>query len=278
MSEEERNAHLEELWETGGFKFWIGNYMDVLREEEANRVVYDFWRDKVRARIKDPTVAEKLAPTEPRHPFGTKRPSLEQWYFDFFDQDNVELIDINATPIERVTPDGVVVDDREIALDVLVLATGFDAVTGGLTRIDIRDSQGITLKEKWADGVRTYQGLASAGYPNLLVSYGPQAPTGFCNGPTSAEVQGDFIVETLEYLRDHGYTRIETTPEAEEAWRKLCQELAATTLFPKADSWYMAANIPGKAREMLMYPGGLPAYREELRDCVKNGYEGYQLA
>ncbi len=151
-------------------------------------------------------------------------------------------------------------------------------MTGGLTRMEIRDANGVTLREKWADGVRTYQGLANAGYPNLLVSYGPQAPTGFCNGPTSAECQGDFIVQMLEYMREGGYTRIEPTREAEEAWRNLCQDLAETTLFPKADSWYMAANIPGKAREMLMYPGGLPAYMEELRTSAAKGYEGYELA
>jgi cation diffusion facilitator CzcD-associated flavoprotein CzcO len=276
--EEERTAHFETLWKNGGLKFWVGNYMDILQEEAANRVTYDFWRDKVRARIKDPVLAEKLAPTDPPHPFGTKRVSLEQWYFDMFNQDNVELVDIKETPIERVTPNGVVVNGREVELDVLALATGFDAVTGGLTRLEIRDSQGVTLREKWADGVRTYQGLANAGYPNLLVSYGPQAPTGFLSGPTSAEVQGDFIVETLEYLREHGYTRIEPTHEAEEAWRKLCQELAAPTLFIKADSWYMGTNVPGKAKEMLMYTGGLPAYLEELRDCVAKGYEGYELA
>jgi cyclohexanone monooxygenase len=277
VSEAERDAHFEDLWEAGGFKFWIGNYVDMLMDEDVNRVAYDFWRDKVRERIKDPEVAEKLAPTEPPHPFGTKRVSLEQWYFDLFNQDNVDLVDIRETPLERVTPTGVIVGGREIPLDVLVLATGFDAVTGGITRIDIRDSRGVTLREKWAHGVRTYQGLANAGYPNLLMTYGPQAPTAFINGPTCAEVQGDFIVETLEYLRERGLTRIEPTREAEEGWRKLCQELAEPTLFPKADSWYMAANIPGKTREMLMYPGGVPAYLEILRNCASAGYDGYAL-
>lgn len=278
LPEAERDAHFEALWESGGFRFWIGNFVDMLMDEDVNRVAYDFWRDKVRERIADPEVAEKLAPTNPPHPFGTKRVSLEQWYFDLFNQKNVELVDVKATPIERVEPTGVVVDGREIRLDVLVLATGFDSVTGGMTRIDIRDGRGITLREKWADGVRTYQGLTNAGYPNLLMTYGPQAPTAFINGPTCAEVQGDFIVETLEYLRDRGLTRIEPTRESEEAWRTLCHELAEPTLFPRADSWYMAANIPGKTREMLMYPGGVPAYVEILRTCAAKDYDGYTLA
>ena len=277
VSAEERNAHYEELWALGGFKFWLGNYQDMLRDEAANRTAYNFWRDKVRARIQDPAVAEKLAPTEPPHPFGVKRPSLEQWYFDIFNDDHVELVDIKASPIERITPDGVKTGEREHELDILVMATGFDAVTGGLTQIDIRGTDGASLREKWATGVRTYQGLATAGFPNMLVSYGPQAPTAFCNGPTSAEYQGEYIVECLAYLRERGLTRIEATPEAEEAWRNQCFDLAETTLFPQADSWYMGANIPGKVREMLMYPGGLPLYLQELRESAAKGYEGYVL-
>ena len=278
VSVAERMAHFEALWQAGGFRYWIGNYADVLMDATVNRVTYDFWRDKVRERITDPGVAEKLAPRNPPHPFGTKRVSLEQWYFDLFNQDNVELIDIKQTPIERVTESGVQVDGREIPLDVLVLATGFDAVTGGLTQIDIRDSAGVTLREKWAKGVRTYQGLTNAGYPNLFMTYGPQAPTAFINGPTCAELQGDFIVHTLKTLREHGHTRIEATHEAEDGWSKLCQELAAPTLFPQADSWCMAANVPGKVREMLMYAGGVPAYLDILNDCRANGYAGYALA
>ncbi len=277
VSAEERNAHYEELWALGGFKFWLGNYQDMLRDEAANRTAYNFWRDKVRARIQDPVVAEKLAPTEPPHPFGVKRPSLEQWYFDIFNDEHVELVDIKASPIERITPDGVKTGEREHELDILVMATGFDAVTGGLTQIDIRGTDGTTLREKWTTGVRTYQGLATAGFPNMLVSYGPQAPTAFCNGPTSAEYQGEYIVECLAYLRERGLTRIEATPEAEEAWRNQCFDLAETTLFPQADSWYMGANIPGKVREMLMYPGGLPLYLQELRESAAKGYAGYVL-
>jgi cyclohexanone monooxygenase len=278
VSEQERTANYEELWELGGFKYWLGNYEDMLRDEAANRKAYDFWREKVRKRIHDPVVAEKLAPTEPPHPFGVKRPSLEQCYYDIFNEDHVELVDVRETPIECVTPTGLKAGGFEHELDVLVLATGFDAVTGGLTQIDLRGLDGSTLSEKWANGVRTYQGLANAGYPNLMVTYGPQAPTAFCNGPTSAECQGDYIVKCLEYMRERGFTRIDATPEAEEAWRNECLELAEATLFPKANSWYMGANIPGKTREILMYSGGLPMYLQQLADSAADGYKGYALS
>ena len=278
VSPQERNALFEELWAQGGFWFWLGNFQDILLNEDANRMAYDFWRDKVRARINDPATAEMLAPTEPPHPFGTKRPSLEQWYYDIFNEDHVSLVDVKTSPIERITPSGVITADSEYEFDVLVMATGFDAVTGGLTNIDIRGSDGASLAEKGADGVRTYQGLANSGFPNLMVSYGPQAPTAFCNGPTSAEFQGDYIVECLVYMRERGLSRIETTPEAEEAWRQQCLELVKPTLFPKADSWYIGANIPGKKREILMYTGGVPMYMEALNACAANGYEGYALS
>ncbi len=278
VPEEERVAFYEQLWSEGGFRFWLGNYEDMFTDAAANREAYAFWRDKVRERIDDPAVAELLAPTASPHPFGVKRPCLEQWYYDLFNEDHVELVDVNTTPIERVTERGVVAGGREFEFDVLVLATGFDAVTGGLTQIDLRGTDGTTLGEKWKDGVATYQGIANAGYPNFMFCYGPQAPTAFCNGPTSAEFQGDYIVECLTYMRDHGHTRIEPTAEAEAAWRDTCRDIADGTLFPMAKSWYMGANIPGKARECLMYAGGLPAYLEELEASAAKGYEGYRLS
>ncbi|MEM7541795.1 MAG: NAD(P)/FAD-dependent oxidoreductase [Pseudomonadota bacterium] len=278
VSDEEREKLYQDLWDYGGFWYWLAGYNDMLINEEANRAAYDFWRQKVHARVNDPEIAEKLAPQDPPHPFGTKRPSLEQWYYDIFNQENVELVDIKTNPIEAITERGVRTSDGEREFDVIALATGFDAVTGGLTAIDIRGRDGMTLEKKWADGVRTYQGLANNGFPNLLVSYGPQAPTGFCNGPTSAEFQGDYIVDCLKYMRSNDLTRIEPTEAAEEQWRQKCLDLVAPTLFPKADSWYMGANIPGKPREILMYPGGVPMYMEELKNCVANGYAGYQLS
>ena len=163
--------------------------------------------------------------------------------------------------------------------DLLVFATGFDAVTGGLTSMNILSAdRSTTIKDKWRKGVRTQLGVATSGFPNLLFSYGPQAPTGFCNGPSSAEYQGECIVELLAHLRDQGHRRIEAEPAAEEHWRDHIMELAQHTLFPKADSWYMGANIPGKQREMLMYPGGLPKYLEEFKACKEKGYAGFRLS
>ena len=277
VSDDERRATFERLWAEGGFAFWAGGYSDILIDEASNRTAYDFWREKVRARIDDPALAEVLAPTEPIHPFGVKRPSLEQTYYDVFNQDNVTLVDLRATPIERVTPAGVRTTASEHELDLLVLATGFDAVTGGLTSIDIRGTTGANLAEHWEQGARTHLGLASAGFPNLLYLYGPQSPSGFCNGPTCAEVQGDLVVDLLVRLRDEGVTRIEATPDAEESWNEQVQGIASMTLFPRADSWYMGANIPGKPRQMLNWPGGLQLYLQACRAAADDGYAGFTL-
>jgi cation diffusion facilitator CzcD-associated flavoprotein CzcO len=278
VSDDERQATFERLWETGGFAPWIGSFNDILLNEEANRAAYAFWRDKTRTRIKDPAVAEMLAPTEPIHPFGVKRPSLEQHFYEIFNLRDVSLVDLRATPIERVTRRGIKTSAGEHDLDILVLATGFDAVTGGLTSIDIRGTQGETLKEKWAKGVRAQLGMAVAGFPNLLFVYGPQSPNGFCNGPTCAEVQGDWIARLLDHLRLRNYTRVEATVPAEEAWRAQVLALADDTLFPRADSWYLGANIPGKPREMLAFTGGLPAYIAKCRESAERGYEGFAIS
>jgi cation diffusion facilitator CzcD-associated flavoprotein CzcO len=273
----ERRATFERLWQEGGFAFWAGGYSDIVLDEGANRAAYDFWRDKVRARIDDPKRAELLAPTDPPHPFGVKRPSLEQTYYDVFNQDNVSLVDLRATPIERVTRTGVRTTGSDHDFDLLVMATGFDAVTGGLTSIELRGTRGDTLAEHWREGVRTHLGLASNGFPNLLFLYGPQSPSGFCNGPTCAEVQGDWVVDLLAHVQEEGITRVEATPEAEQVWRDQVQAIAGMTLFPRADSWYMGANVPGKVREMLNWPGGLQLYLAACQESATAGYGGFVL-
>jgi cyclohexanone monooxygenase len=277
-SDDDRQATFERLWETGGFAPWVGTFNDIFVNEDVNRAAYRFWRDKTRARINDPAVAEMLAPTEPIHPYGVKRPSLEQHFYEIFNQHNVSLVDLRTAPIERVTRNGIKTAAGEHDLDVLVLATGFDAVTGGLTSIDIRGTQGETLKEKWAKGVRAHLGMAVAGFPNLLFVYGPQSPNAFCNGPTCAETQGDWIAQLLDHLRQRNYARVEATVAAEEAWRAQVLELADATLFPRADSWYLGANIPGKPREMLAFSGGLPAYLAKCRESAERGYEGFAIS
>lgn len=277
VSPDERNATYEKLWAAGGFRYWLATYQDTLFVEEANRFAYDFWRDKVRARVKDPAVADKLAPMAPPHHFGIKRPSLEQWYYDMFNQDNVRLVDLHESPIKQVTPNGVVTSDGEHALDILILATGFDAVTGGLTNIDIRNTAGKNFTQVWSNGVRTHLGVATAGFPNLFFGYGPQSPCAFCNGPSSAEYQGELVVETLTYMRDKGLSRIEALPAAQEAWRTLIADFWASSLFPTAQSWYTGANIPGKHIESLNFPMGLPTYIQKYKESAENGYEGFAL-
>lgn len=277
VSEVERVAVYERLWDAGGFSFWSGGFTDLVIDERANTAAYEFWRDRVRDRVRDPSVAELLAPTRPPHPFGVKRPSLEQDYYDVFAQSNVSLVDLRSTPVEQVTRSGVRTTARHHELDVLVLATGFDAVTGGLTSLQLRGATGETLGEHWRDGVRTQLGLACSDFPNLLFLYGPQSPSGFCNGPTCAEVQGDWVIALLEHLGQHGITRFEASAEAEAAWREQVHAIAGMTLFPRADSWYMGANVPGKRREMLNWPGGLQLYLAACRESAAAGYQGFVL-
>ena len=276
VSDEYRIQVFEDLWRKGGFHFWGGTFRDVLLDEAANRTAYDFWRGKTQARVDDRAVAEVLAPTDPPYPFGTKRPSLEQNYYECFNPPNVELIDVHVTPIKEIIPSGVRTTGRELELDVLVLATGFDANTGGLTAIDIRGVDDRQLAAEWSDGVDTHLGMAVANFPNLLILYGPQASTAFCNGPTCAEVQGEWVVELLGDLRTRGIARIESTPEAGEAWTAHLATIADATLFGRTDSWYMGANIPGKRRQLLNYPLS-DDYLERLQQCAAGGYEGFVL-
>lgn len=276
VSDAERNRVFEEAWAKGGFHFWVGTFKDILTNAEANRLAYDFWRDRTRARIDDPAVAELLAPTDPPYPFGTKRPSLEQDFYDLFNQDNVELVDVSSSgaPITAIEPGGIRTSATLHELDVLVLATGFDANTGGLTAIDIKGPDGTTLAETWSDGVDTHLGIAVAGFPNMLFLYGPQSSTAFCNGPVCAEIQGDWVVDLLRHMRAEGLTLIESTPEMGPRWSAHLADLAESTLFGKADSWYMGANIPGKRRQLLNYPNS-DAYLDHLRHCAADDYAGF---
>jgi cation diffusion facilitator CzcD-associated flavoprotein CzcO len=277
-TEEERREVFEKLWDLGGFHFWLANFDDLVENEQTNRSAYMFWRDKVRARISDPEMAEILAPTEPLHPFGVKRPCLEQNFYEIMNGPNITLVDLRASPIERVTSSSVVISDREYELDVLVLATGFDSITGGLTAIDIRGTDGQTFAEKWANGVRTHLGMASAEFPNLFFVFGPQGPSGFANGPTCAELQGNWVIDCIEFMVKNKLTRIEARQDAQDGWTDHLDELFHKSLFPRAESWYNGANIPGKTRQILGYPGGFSTYLEKCADSARNGYEGFALS
>lgn len=274
VDEETRNAHFEGLWQQGGLRFWYANFADLLTDREANRYAYDFWRDKVRAKIADPGLAEKLAPSEPPHPFGTKRPSLEQGYYEIFAQDNVALVDLKATPIIRITPHAIETEDGAVACDLIVFATGFDAGRGGLIDMNIAGKKGLPLSQAWEGGLRAYLGMAVAGFPNMLFAYGPLSPSGFSNGPTSAEIQGDWICGYLVWLRGNGFDRFEADPQAEAAWTDLVAHAGAMTLFPEADSWYMGVNIPGKKRQLINFPS-VSLYASICGDVARDGYRGF---
>jgi cation diffusion facilitator CzcD-associated flavoprotein CzcO len=273
---EEREAVFEAAWRKGGFHFWAGTFSDVLSDPDANLLAYAFWRDKTRARIRDRATADLLAPLQPPHPFGTKRPSLEQGYYEVFNQDNVALVDLRQQPIVEITATGVRTAAGAHELDLLVLATGFDAATGGLTQIDIRGTTGRTLGETWAGGVKTHLGVAVPGFPNLLMLYGPQSPCAFCNGPTCAELQGEWVVSCLTHLRAAGASRLEATHEAADAWNQHMDDVAARSLLPLADSWYMGANIPGKPRQLLHHPG-VQEYLAFCNDSAARGYAGFAI-
>lgn len=279
VSTEERDAEFQRMWEIGGFVPWLGNFNDIFFNEDSNRAFYDFWRDKTRQRIHNKELWEDLAPTEPPHPFGVKRPSLEQRYYEIYDQDNVDLVNLRKNPIDHVTAKGIVTSDGvEHEFDIIALATGFDAVTGGITAIDIRNGQGELIAESWANGAHTALGAATVRFPNLLFVYGPQSPSGFCNGPTAAEAQGDWVVGFLDHLLKSDVSRIEPTGEAEKTWQQKIDAVCETALFDRAASWYMAANIPGKKVQMLMWPAGLPAYLEEVNTSAANGYPEFDKA
>ncbi|OBT82486.1 hypothetical protein VE02_08161 [Pseudogymnoascus sp. 03VT05] len=275
---EERRALFEELWEMGGFRFLMNNYMDMTRDLQANREAYNFWRDKTRRRIKDKTKADLLAPMEAPHPFGAKRLALEQTFYEEVNRENFHIVDIKNNPIIRFEPEGVRTADGTLhKLDVLAIATGFDSVTGGLKNISISGLNGELLTDKWAKGTWTYLGMATARFPNFFFTYGPQAPTAFSNGVACCELQADWLVDLLCDMRDQGHQRINAKPNAEENWKVVVNELSALGLRHYTDSWYNGANIPGKPREALNYAGGLPKYKQTLKEEIEGGYSGFEI-
>jgi cation diffusion facilitator CzcD-associated flavoprotein CzcO len=273
---EKRRAFFEDLYKFGGFAFYLGSYQDILGNKEANMMAYDFWREKTWERIKDPKIAEKLAPKVALHVFGAKRPCLEQRYFEVFNQPNVELVDIRESPIEEITEKGVKTQDGEYELDVLVLATGYDAVIGGFKDLDIRGRGGKSLSERWADGVYTYLGMTTSGFPNMFYIFGPQSP--FSNGPTAIELQSNWIIKCLETLRQKNLKTIESTPEADEDYKKRLNEMGDATVFGLTASWFWGSNIPGNRHEAQLYMAGVPQYTQEIEECEKKGYAGFTLA
>jgi cation diffusion facilitator CzcD-associated flavoprotein CzcO len=275
VSENEREAKFEALWTQPGFAFWFGNFQDLLMDATVNRWASEFIKRKIRQRVRDPSVAEKLMPN---HPFGTKRVPLENGYYETFNQDNVDLVDLRESPIERITATGIRTMGRAHPLDVIVYATGFDAVTGALARVDIRGKGGGTLAEKWRGGPKTYLGLQAEGFPNLFTIAGPHNATNLCNAVRCTEQNVDWIVQCLRYLRANGFVSIAPTRAAEAAWTRHVREAAdATLLGTMTDSWFFGANTPRKPRSVAIYAGGARAYRERCEDVARSGYAGFEL-
>ena len=275
VPEEERKQIYESAWEAGGFRVGL-TFNDLLLDEKANETASEFVRSKIRERVRDPEVADMLVPKD--HPFFTKRPPLENGYYETFNRDNVTLIDVRRSPIERITAKGVQTRDAEYEVDAIVFATGFDAMTGTLFKMGITGRNGLALEEKWAEGPRTYLGVASHGFPNLFMITGPQSPSVLSNMPVSIEQHVDWIADCLKYMRDHNLDKIEPLQEAEDDWVDHHNLVTQATLLPMANSWWVGANIPGKPRNLYPYVGGVGNYRKICEEVAAHGYDGFGMA
>jgi len=268
----DRRRVYTERWERGGFGF-LGGYTDLLITPESNDTAAEFVRERIREIVRDPAVAELLSP---RQVIGCKRLCLDSGYFETFNRPHVRLVDISGSGIEEITPAGVRAAGEEFELDVIVFATGFDAMTGTLLKIDLQGRDGRTLRDEWAAGPRTYLGLGVPGLPNLFIVTGPGSPSVLTNMVTSIEHHVDWITECLEHLRAIGCTRIEADDRAADAWVAYVNSVADMTLFPTCNSWYLGANVPGKPRVFMPLPG-FTAYADRCAAVAASGYEGFVL-
>ena len=276
VTDAERAATFERLWDLGGFRFLAESYADLTIDEFANGTAANFIAEKIHEIVKDPDVAAELVPFD--HPYGTKRPPIDTDYYDTYNRDNVKLVNVRKAPIEEITASGVRTTEAEYPLDVIVFATGFDAMTGALLDIDVRGRGGRTLGDAWEAGPRTYLGLQVAGFPNLFTITGPGSPSVLTNMPVAIEQHVDWVTECIQHMENAGHQTIEANDDAQEAWVTHVAEAAEETLFPKANSWYVGANVPGKSRVFMPYVAGLDVYREKCDEVVANDYEGFEIA
>ena len=270
----ERRVRYEARWQHGGLTF-MSVYNNLALDQAANDTAADFVREKIAEIVKDPATAKLLQPTT--YPIGTKRICIDTDYFETFNRPNVTLVDIKSDPIEEILPNAVRAGAKDYEIDALVLATGFDAMTGSVAKIDISGRQGQTLNQKWAEGPKTYLGLMSAGFPNLFIITGPGSPSVLSNMIVSIEQHVDWIADCIAYMRDRGFEAMEANKDAEDNWVAHVNEVAYTTLYPQANSWYMGANIPGKPRIFMPYIGGVGPYRQICNDVAAKGYEGFAM-
>lgn len=275
LTPDQRHAILEKIWDEGSLRLWLASFVEMFFEEDVSEEISEFVRRKMRARLKDPKLCEALIPTD--YGFGTHRVPLETNYLEAFHQANVELVSVRNNPIKRITPQGIeLTDGTSYELDVIILATGFDAGSGALTRIDIRGRDGRSLKEEWGRDIRTTMGLQVHGYPNLFTTGAPLAPsTALCNMTTCLQQQVEWISDCIAYLRKNHLNVIEPTKDTQDAWVAHHDEIANTTLVTKTNSWYMGSNVEGKPRRLLSYIGGVGTYRQKCDEVASADYRGF---
>lgn len=271
----ERADAYQSGWRAGGLFSLSASYFDIRTNQDANDTAAEFIRAKIREIVRDPNVAEMLSPRD--HPFGTKRPCLDTNYYATYNRDDVTLVDVRRSPIVEITPTGIRTTDAHYECDSIVFASGFDAMTGAVLAVDIRGTDNLELQKKWADGPRTYLGIGIAGFPNLFMITGPGSPSVLSNMMVSIEQHVEWISDCIEFLRARGIATIEPSRDAEDAWVGHVGELASGTLYPKADSWYVGANVPGKPRVFMPYVGGVGVYRQKCDEVAANEYEGFTL-
>jgi cation diffusion facilitator CzcD-associated flavoprotein CzcO len=274
---EERVTKWEKLYGEPGFGIWLANFRDIFMDEEANAEFSEFIADKIRSRVRDPVLAEKLVPKD--HGFGVQRVPLESNYYEAYNRDNVNLVDLQKTPIERITRRGIRTSEQEYEFDIIVYATGFDAVTGAYDRIDIRGVGGQSLRKKWADGPETFLGLTVSGFPNLFMPTGPQSGSASTNFPRGIELGVDWVTELLHFVWTHDHSRVEATPEAEAEWSAYVAKLYEIMLLRNAQGWFTGynSNVEGHekgTRRHLVFNGGTPKYRQKITEVAEAGYRG----
>jgi cation diffusion facilitator CzcD-associated flavoprotein CzcO len=274
VSDEERDKVFEAAWESGSLVNLLSSFTDLAISQDANDTARHWIHRKIHSIVQDPETAAALCP---EYPFGTKRPCLDTGYYETWNKANVHLVDLRRTPLVEVTERGIRTSEQEYEFDTIVYATGFDAMTGSLTNVDIRGRDGLSLKETWSAGPRTYLGIGSAGFPNLFMITGPGSPSVLSNMIVSIEQHVDWVTGVIGHLEQQGLRAIEATQDAQDAWVDHVNEIASYTLYPKANSWYMGANVPGKTRVFMPYAGGVGEYRKKCDEVAANGYQGFAL-
>lgn len=281
VSREERLALWDKLYDSPGFAIWLRNFREIFTDEKANAEFSEYIADRIRRRVKDPAIAEKLIPRD--HGFGVQRVPMETHYFEAYNRDNVRLVDISETPIVEMTETGLRTTEREYDFDIIVYATGFDAITGAYDHIDIRGVGGVKLRDQWSEGPSTFLGMLVHGFPNLLMPSGPQSGSASTNFPRAIETCVNWCTELLKYMREHGYVRAEPTLEAQERWTAHVKQMYSAMLMRKAKSWFTGynSNVPGheygKIR-YLVYNGGAPKYVSKITQVAQNDYAGIVFA